>query len=92
MIRVLVADRNIRLLESISLTFAPRYHIHTASTRHRCAGFLQKTTFDLVIIGEKLADGPGLPLLGQVAQARSVPKQRNPSTRTRRWSPLHVFV
>lgn len=68
MIRVLVADRNVRLLESISLTFVPRYHIHTASTRHRCAGLLQKTTFDLVIIGEKLADGPGLPLLGQVAQ------------------------
>ena len=69
MIRVLVAARNARLLESISLTFARRYRIHTASTLRRCTDLLRQSPFDLVIAGEKLSDGPGLRLLGQIAQS-----------------------
>jgi hypothetical protein len=67
-IRVLVADQNARLLESISLTFAQRFSIHTTDTLERSADFLRQGKFDLVIVSEQLADGPGLPLLGQIAR------------------------
>lgn len=66
--RVLVADRNVRLLESISLTFSHQFSIYTASDLTRCAELLQEEAFDLVIVGEKLGDGPGLSLLGQIAR------------------------
>jgi len=67
--RVLVADRNARLLESISLTFAGQFEIHTASTRELCGDFLQQNVFDLIIVSDRLADGPGLPLLGEIARS-----------------------
>jgi hypothetical protein len=66
--RVLIADRNARLLESISRTFAHQFSIQTASTREHCEDLLQQGEFDLAIVCEKLADGPGLQLLGQIAQ------------------------
>jgi hypothetical protein len=67
--RVLIADRNARLLESISLTFGQQFSIHTASTRKRCGDLLRQGEFDLAIVSEKLADGPGLQLLGQIARS-----------------------
>jgi DNA-binding NarL/FixJ family response regulator len=67
--RVLIADRNARLLESISLTFARQFDIHTASTLEHCADLLRQGEFDLAIVSEKLADGPGLQLLGQIARS-----------------------
>ena len=66
--RVLIADRNARLLESISRTFAHQFNIQTASTDQECGELLRQGTFDLAIICEKLADGPGLKLLGQIAR------------------------
>jgi ActR/RegA family two-component response regulator len=66
--RVLIADRNARLLESISRTFAHQFGIQTASTREHCEDLLRQGEFDLAIVCEKLADGPGLQLLGQIAQ------------------------
>ena len=66
--RVLIADRNARLLESIALTFAGQFEIHASCTRRGCADFLQQNEFDLVVISDKLADGPGLPLLGEIAR------------------------
>ena len=66
--RVLIADRNARLLESISLTLGHQFSIHTASTRKRCGDLLRQGEFDLAIVSEKLADGPGLQLLGQIAR------------------------
>jgi hypothetical protein len=65
---VLIADRNVRLLESISLTFGNEFSIRTASTLWRCALLLQQGSFGLVVVSEKLADGPGLRLLGQIAR------------------------
>ena len=67
--RVLIADRNARLLESISLTLGHQFSIHTASTRKRCGDLLRQGEFDLAIVSEKLADGPGLQLLGQIARS-----------------------
>jgi hypothetical protein len=67
--RVLIADRNARLLESISLTFGHQFSIHTASTLERCGDLLRQGEFDLAIVSEKLADGPGLQLLGQIARS-----------------------
>jgi ActR/RegA family two-component response regulator len=67
--RVLIADRNARLLESISRTFAHQFSIQTAATRERCEDLLRQGEFDLAIVCEKLADGPGLQLLGQIAQS-----------------------
>ena len=67
--RVLIADRNARLLESISRTFARQFAIQTASSREQCNDLLAQGDFDLVLISEKLADGPGLQLLGQIARS-----------------------
>jgi ActR/RegA family two-component response regulator len=67
--RVLIADRNARLLESISRTFAPQFSIQTASTRKHCGDLLRQGEFDLAVISEKLADGPGLQLIGQIARS-----------------------
>jgi hypothetical protein len=67
--RVLIADRNARLLESISRTFGHQFSIQTARTVERCGDLLRQGEFDLAIICEKLADGPGLQLLGQIARS-----------------------
>jgi len=67
--RVLIADRNARLLESISRTFAQQFSVQTASTRKQCGELLRQGEFDLVVISEKLADGPGLQLIGQIARS-----------------------
>ena len=66
--RILIADRNARLLESICRTFAPQFGIQTATTHERCNELLECDPFDLAVISEKLADGPGLHLLGQIAR------------------------
>ena len=67
--RVLIADRNARLLESVSCTFAPQFSIQTATTHERCNELLQCQQFDLAVVSEKLADVPGLHLLGQIARS-----------------------
>jgi ActR/RegA family two-component response regulator len=67
--RVLIADRNAWLLESISRTFGHQFSIQTASTAEHCGDLLRQGAFDLAIICEKLADGPGLQLLGQIARS-----------------------
>ena len=66
--RVLIADRNGRLLESISRTFAHQFRIQTATSCEACNALLLQGEFDLAVISEKLADGPGLQLLGQIAR------------------------
>jgi len=55
-------------LESISRTFAPQFRIQTATSCADCNALLQQGEFDLAVISEKLADGPGLQLLGQIAR------------------------
>jgi len=67
--RVLIADRNARLLEAISRTFAQQFAIQTAASCERCNELLAQGDFDLVLISEKLADGLGLQLLGQIARS-----------------------
>jgi hypothetical protein len=66
--RVLIADRNARLLESISRTFAQQFTIQTASSREHCDALLGSGEYDLAVISEKLADGPGLQVLGEIAR------------------------
>ena len=66
--RVFIADRNARLLESISRTFSHEFTIQTGTTLERCNDLLLRGEFDLVVVSEKLADGPGLHLLGQIAR------------------------
>ncbi len=72
--RVLVADRNALLLESISRTFANRFSVRTATTHERCSELLRQGEFDVAVISEKLADGPGFALLAQIA--RDSPEMR----------------
>jgi DNA-binding NarL/FixJ family response regulator len=67
--RVLIADRNARLLESISRTFARQFAIETAASCEQCNDLLARSGFDLVLISEKLADGPGLQVLGQIVRS-----------------------
>jgi DNA-binding NarL/FixJ family response regulator len=66
--RILIADRNARLLESISRTFARQFTIQAATTHEHCNALLLQCEFDLAVVSEKLADGPGLKLLGQIAR------------------------
>jgi DNA-binding NarL/FixJ family response regulator len=66
--RILIADRNARLLEAIARTFARQFSIQTATRHERCNELLLQCEFDLVVISEKLADGPGLKLLAQIAR------------------------
>jgi hypothetical protein len=66
--RILIADRNIWLLESISRSFAGQFCIQSATTHEQCNTLLRQSQFDLVVISEKLADGPGLQLLGQIVR------------------------
>ena len=56
------------MLESISRTFAHEFSIQTATTRKQGNDLLLQGEFDLAVISEKLADGPGLQLLGQIAR------------------------
>src|SRR5581483_5768860 len=65
--RVLIADRNTWLLESIARTFAHQFTIQTGTTHEQCNELLERAAFDLVVVSEKLADGRGLQLLAQVA-------------------------
>ena len=67
--RVLIADRNARLLESIARTFARQFAIQTAASCEQCNDLLAQGEFDLVLISEKLSDGLGLRLLGQIARS-----------------------
>jgi len=66
--RVLIADRNARLLESISRSFGREFAIQAAASCADCKELLSQGEFDLALISEKLADGPGLQLLGQIAR------------------------
>src|SRR5215469_14876591 len=66
--RVLIADRNAWLLESIARAFAHQFSIQTATTHEHCNELLARGEFALAVISEKLADGPGLRLLGQIAR------------------------
>ena len=55
-------------MEAISRTFARQFSIQTATTHEHCSELLLQCEFDLAVISEKLADGPGLQLLGQIAR------------------------
>jgi hypothetical protein len=55
-------------LESISRTFAHQFRIQTATTHEHCNELLLRDEFELAVISEKLADGRGLQLLGQIAR------------------------
>src|ERR1700722_11983768 len=67
--RILVADRNGWLLESISRSFARQFRIEAATSHEQCNELLRQGEFDLVVISEKLADGPGLHLLARIARS-----------------------
>ena len=67
--RVLIADRNGWLLESISRSFAREFRIEAATSHEQCNELLRQGEFDLVVISEKLADGPGLHLLARIARS-----------------------
>lgn len=56
------------MLESISRTFAREFSIQTATTFEHCKELLLQGEFDLAVVSEKLADGPGLKLLGELTR------------------------
>lgn len=66
--RILIADRNGLLLESIARSFAGEFCIQSATTHEQCNKLLCQSQFDLVVVSEKLADGSGLHLLGRIAR------------------------
>lgn len=66
--RILVADRNALLLKAVSSTFEHQFNIKTGTSFQCCKALLLRAQFDLAIVSEQLADGPGLRLLAHIAQ------------------------
>ncbi len=62
--RVLVADQESDMLEALSRTF----EIDVATSKATCIDLLRANDFDVIVAGERLADGSGLELLSSVGQ------------------------
>jgi hypothetical protein len=62
--RGLVADQESDMLEALSRTF----EIDVATSKATCIDLLRANDFDVIVAGERLADGSGLELLGSVGQ------------------------
>jgi len=62
--RVLVADQESDMLEALSRAF----EIDVATSKATCIDLLRANDFDVIVAGERLADGSGLELLSSVGQ------------------------
>src|SRR6185437_7395156 len=66
--RVLVVDQDSAMLESIARLLGDRYTVDAVTTKADCLDLLRQNTFEVIVAGERLEDGSGLELLGQVAK------------------------
>jgi TonB family protein len=66
--RVLVVDQDSAMLEAIVRSLRERYSIDAVSNKGDCLDLLRQNAFEVIVAGERLEDGSGLELLGQVAR------------------------
>src|ERR1700722_10821787 len=68
--RVLVVDQDSTLLTAITQTLGEYFSIDAVTTKADCLDLVRLNDFEVIVAGERLEDGSGLELLGQLARSR----------------------
>jgi TonB family protein len=68
--RVLVVDQDLALLTAITQSLREYFALDAVSNKADCLDLLRVNEFDVIVAGERLEDGSGLELLGQLVRRR----------------------
>ncbi|MDB6089953.1 MAG: hypothetical protein JWN85_2737 [Gammaproteobacteria bacterium] len=68
--RVLLADQDQALLTAIKQSLGEHFDFHAVSNKADCLDLLRVNQFAVIVAGERLEDGSGLELLGQLVKHR----------------------
>jgi TonB family protein len=68
--RVLVVDQDSTLLTAITRTLGEYFSIDAVTNKADCLDLVRLNDFDVIVAGERLEDGSGLELLGQLGRTR----------------------
>ena len=68
--RVLVVDQDSTLLTAITRTLGEYFSIDAVTNKADCLDLVRINEFDVIVAGERLEDGSGLELLGQLGRTR----------------------
>jgi protein TonB len=68
--RVLVVDQDSALLTAITQLLGEYFSIDAVTTKSDCLDLVRVNQFDVIVAGERLEDGSGLELLGQMGRNR----------------------
>src|SRR5437879_5709424 len=68
--RVLVVDQDSELLTAITQSLGEYFVIDAVTTKADCLDLLRANEFEVIVAGERLEDGSGLELLGQLGKHR----------------------
>ena len=68
--RVLVVDQDSTLLTAITRTLGEYFSIDAVTNKADCLDLVRLNEFDVIVAGERLEDGSGLELLGQLGRSR----------------------
>ena len=68
--RVLVVDQDSALLSAITRLLGEYFSIDAVTTKADCLDLIRTNDFDVIVAGERLEDGSGLELLGQMGRDR----------------------
>jgi TonB family protein len=68
--RVLVVDQDSTLLTEIAQMLGEYFTIDAVTTKGDCLDLVRSNEFEVIVAGERLEDGSGLELLGQLARSR----------------------
>src|SRR5258708_31916858 len=68
--RVLVVDQDSELLTAITRSLSEYFAIDAVTTKADCLDLLRANEFEVIVAGERLEDGSGLELLGQLGKHR----------------------
>jgi protein TonB len=66
--RVLVVDQDSASNEAIARSLRDLYTVDAVTNKGDCLDLLRSNTFEVVVAGERLEDGSGLELLGQISK------------------------
>jgi TonB family protein len=68
--RVLIVDQDSSLLTAITRSLGEHFTIDAVTTKADCLDLVRVNEFEVIVAGERLADGSGLELLGQLVKLR----------------------
>jgi protein TonB len=68
--RVLVVDQDSALLTAITQLLGEYFTIDAVTTKADCLDLVRANEFEVIVAGERLEDGSGLELLGQLGRSR----------------------